>query len=157
VTTEDLRPDDRGLLPPGVHAVDTDKVHALFGQIQGSTHRSTLCGKLMEYIEELRKNRIGESIVIDGSFVMTSVDEPSDIDVVVLMPAKWSATELRPIEEHLLGRSVRRRYRVEVTPAVVGSEHAQNRIEFYRQVNPKWCQAFGWQAHLQKGLVEVRL
>lgn len=149
--------DDNGLLPLGMHDVTWEMVTELFGRIQRTTRRHELCDKLREYIDELRKAGLGDAIVIDGSFVMGSVDEPSDIDVVVLMPPGWEAEELRPVEEKLLGNAARRTYRVQVSALTKDSTAAVERVDFYRQVNTKWCERFGWPVGLKKGLLRMTL
>ena len=78
--------DERGLLPPGVHDASLDELDQYFGRFQRTDQRISLCKKLKEYITALRLAEIKCSLIIDGSFIMTGVDEPDDIDLVLVLP-----------------------------------------------------------------------
>lgn len=95
--------DERGLLPPGVHDVTREEIGNLFGQAQHSQKRAELFSKLCEYLDQLREQLPVVSVVIDGSFVMGSVDEPKDIDLLLEMPPTWDVkAELDPIHYGLV-------------------------------------------------------
>jgi hypothetical protein len=81
--------DDRKLLVPGVHEVSLDTVKQYFGQFQRSDRGMTLFAKLTEYLEAVKRAGCGHCVVVDGSFVMACVDEPDDIDLVLVLPPDW--------------------------------------------------------------------
>ncbi len=66
-----------------------DEVKNMFGIFQRSDRRQRFFNKLSEYINSLRKADCGQSLLVDGSFVMACIDEPDDIDVILVLPAEW--------------------------------------------------------------------
>src|SRR5205809_42644 len=97
--------DDRQLLLPGVHQVSMETVKDHFGKFQRSDRRMKLFAKLTEYLDAVKKADCGASVVIDGSFVMACIDEPEDIDVVLVLPADWDdAADLRPYQYNLVSK-----------------------------------------------------
>lgn len=149
--------DQRGLLPEGVHEVTLEQVGELFGRIQRTTRRLEMFGKLREYVEQLKRWELAEAVIIDGSFVMGSVDQPSDIDMIVLLCEAATQRELKPVEENLLGKPARKQYRVEAKPAAPHSSQEASWVDFFGQVNTKWCSEFQWPNRLRKGLLRVTL
>ena len=154
-----LELNERGLLPVAVHDADLAEVQALFGGFQRSDRRIKLFDKLKEYIGELRQAAIRGWLIVDGSFVMRCVDEPEDIDVILVLPADWDlSAELRPFQYTLVSkRNVKRRYPIEVFPAVDGSETEKYWTAYFQQVNVKWCREFCFENGSQKGLARIAL
>lgn len=97
--------DDRGLLPPGVHEASWEVVEEQFARFQRTDRRLKLFGKLRDYAREVKRSGCGTGIVIDGSFVMPCVDEPEDIDVILVLPADWDlSADLKPYQYNLVSK-----------------------------------------------------
>src|SRR5262249_54520687 len=98
-------------------------------------------------------------VILDGSFVMGCIDEPSDIDLILILPPDWDLeAELKPYLYNLVSkRRARREYRVEVIAALPGSVRERDAIKLFRRVNVKWCNKFGWADKLKEGIVRVTL
>ena len=77
---------DQGYLPPGVHDASLQEVEQLFARFQRTDRRITLFGKLAAYLREVKRAGCGVAVVLDGSFVIACVDEPEDIDLVLILP-----------------------------------------------------------------------
>jgi len=151
--------DERKLLTPGVHEVTRKVVMESFGAFQKSDQRPKLFAKLVEYLDALSRAGIGGSVIINGSFVMACIDEPEDIDVVLILAPGWdSKVELRPFEYNLVSkRMVRKVFAVDVFVAEAGSKVETAWIDFFGQVTPKWSRHFGWPKDLRKGILRVVL
>jgi hypothetical protein len=143
------------LLLPGIHDATLETVRERFGCFQHSDRRCKLFAKLMEYVVEAQ--RAGCEIIVDGSFVMSDIDEPDDIDLVIVYPENWDMrTELKPFEYNLISRrSVRKKFGFDVFAARANSPEWRQWIEFFSKVNPKWCQPYKIPAGTCKGLVRV--
>ncbi len=149
--------DEYGHLPPGVHTATIEEVERLYGVFQRSDCRPALLRKLKEYLGEVRQAGWKAEVIIDGSFVMKKVDEPDDIDIILVMPPGWDmAADLQPFEYNLMSkRQVRRRFGFDVFPVRHGSPEYARWTDFFIQVNPKWNERFGFPLGLQKGIVRI--
>lgn len=149
--------DARGLLPPGVHDATLDEVKQSFAQFQRTDRRLTLFDKLKAYLAEVAKTGWACQVVIDGSFIMPAVDEPNDIDMILVFPSDWDLTSsLRPFEYNLVSKSfTKREYKVEVFAVTDGSARHHHFLGFFAQVREEWCRKFGWPDDTIKGLVRV--
>ena len=149
--------DDRKLLPQGVHDASLGEVEQTFGRFQRSDRRPTLFRKLRDYLSELRKADCAQAVIINGSFVMCCVDEPADIDLIVVLPENWDKTaNLKPHHYNLLSRRrVTKDVGFDVFPVMPGSAEEQEWVSFFSDVNPKWLNEFGWPSDSRKGLVRV--
>lgn len=149
--------DAHGLLPPGVYDCLLEDVERLFGQFQRSDRRLRLFAHLREYIDQLQKAEIKAQVIIDGSFVMGCVDEPEDIDVILVLPPEWSLQgELKPFEYNLVGRKrVRVRFGFDVLPVDAGTDAERERIAFFQQTNPKWRRQLNLPLAERKGLLRI--
>lgn len=149
--------DERKLLHPGVHDASMETVEALFGKFQRSDRRMNLFAKLTEFVEAVKKAGCGSSVIIDGSFVMGCVDEPDDIDIVLVLPPGWdSQAELRPFQYNLVSKSaVRQTYPFDLFVVKNGSAEEAVWIEFFGQVTPDWSKHFGWPKDLRKGILRI--
>jgi hypothetical protein len=72
-----------GTLPPGIHQATLDEVFAAFPAI--SARRQALNQALWYCIAVVRRLRLADKIILDGSYITTKRD-PSDVDMVVLTP-----------------------------------------------------------------------
>jgi hypothetical protein len=149
--------DERGLMPPGVHDATLEEVDQYFGRFQRTDQRITLCKKLKEYVVALRSAEINCSLILDGSFIMIGVDEPEDIDLVLVLPEDWDTNaDLRPYQYNVVSkRRVRQAYRFDLFAVRKNSPEEQEWIAFFGHVNLKWCTMFGWPEDTTKGLVRV--
>ncbi len=151
--------DDRKLLPPGVHDASLRVVEKLFGRFQRSDRRPRLFRKLRDYLAAVKQAGCGSSVIINGSFVMGCVDEPEDIDLILVLPADWDeAADLRPYQYNLVSkRRVKREFGLDVSVVKPDSEREREWLGFFSRVNVKWCAQFGWPDKLTKGIVRVTL
>ncbi|MCI0376834.1 MAG: hypothetical protein L0215_04460 [Gemmataceae bacterium] len=151
--------DDRKLLPDGVHESSLKEVEEFFGGFQKSDRRLKLFKKLRDYLAAVKKAGCGTSVIINGSFVMGCVDEPDDIDVILVLPADWDGdADLKPYQYNLVSkRRVKKSYGFDMVSVQPDSDQEKEWISFFCQVNVKWCTAFGWPDKLTKGIVRVAL
>ena len=148
-----------GVLPVAIHDGELDEIESLFGGFQGSNRRMTLFAKLKEYVAALRNADIRGWLIVDGSFVMSCIDEPEDIDVVLVLAADWDLkADLRPFQYNLVSkRDVNRNFPIEVLPALAGSDAEKKWTEYFQQINVKWYEPHGFANGSQKGLVRIAL
>jgi hypothetical protein len=154
-----LQLDERMLLPDGVHDATLDQVGELFGTFQKSDRRMALFAKLAEYVRCLRTANISGSLIVDGSFVMGGVDEPGDIDVVLVLPTTWVLTaDLAPFQYNLVSkRDVKRRFPFDVFTVVEGSATETKWTSFFQKVNVKWYEPCNLPLGSTKGLVRIAI
>ena len=74
--------EENGYLPPGIHRATLDEIEARFGR-EPEIRRVQM--ESLRWLVDLAKRAGAERLVINGSFV-TDVDEPNDIDCVLLIP-----------------------------------------------------------------------
>lgn len=136
--------DDRRLLPPGIHDATLDEVEEFFGRFQRTDRRSELFKRLNRYFEAVRRTGWACQVILDGSFVMPPVDEPDDIDIILVMPEGWDVTaDLRPFEYNVVSkRYTKREYKIEVYPVLPGSEAEKKFLDLFAQVRIEWCRQF---------------
>lgn len=145
--------DDRGLLPAGVHEATLEEIEEHFARFQRSDRRIKLTAKLRAYLAEVTKSIPGCVAVVDGSFVMVTIDEPDDIDLVLGLPADWDQqAALSPRQYNLVSRRRSKKdFEIDVFAFPVGSDEFNRWVGYFTQVNVKWCEGFGWPAGLTKG------
>jgi hypothetical protein len=151
--------DDQGLLPPGVHDLTIEQIEELFGRFQRSDRRPRLFRKLREYVEELRFSGWQVQVIVNGSFVMGCVNEPDDIDLVVVLPKGWNtATMLRPFEYNLLSKKrTRKRFGFDVFVVRQSSREHKKMLRFFGGIADKWHDEFGLSYRSKKGLARIVL
>jgi len=152
-------PIEYNLLPPGLHETSLEGVGERYGSFQGSDRRCRLFAKLKEYTEEIGKAASGAVVIVDGSFVMGGVDSPDDIDLILIMPDGWDfAAELKPFQYNIASKKmVKRKYGFDVRTVRANSPEMEEWVEFFSQVNVKWCATMGIPAGTKKGLVRISL
>ena len=150
-----------GILPPGIHEMNMDEVGRLFGNIPKSSHRLALFEKLTKYIKQLQTLPIGIAIIVDGSFVMTCVEMPKDIDVILVMPKEWSKTieKISPECYNLLSSMA---VEAEFTGIhlFVADEHSPLYHSWIRQfsnIKGDWHFMFDIPYNMSKGLIRITL
>jgi hypothetical protein len=144
--------DDRRLLPPGLHDATLQEVQEWFGNFQCSDRRMILFEKLKRFLAELRRTGWDCTVLLDGSFVMPPVDEPNDIDVILVMPKDWDMTaDLRPFEYNVVSKKyTKAEYQIEVY-AVLPESDAETRMRaLFEQIRIEWCRQFSWPVDSRK-------
>jgi hypothetical protein len=151
--------DDRKLLPAGVHEASMEEIEERFARFQKSERRLKLFRRLREYLTAVAEAACGAAVIVDGSFVMACVDEPHDIDLILVLPENWDTTaDLKPYQYNLVSkRRVKREYGFDILVVAPGSADEQEWTDFFGQVNVKWCKEFGWPMTSTKGIVRVWL
>jgi hypothetical protein len=150
--------DEHGLLKPGEHDKTLNEVESYFGAFQRSDRRPRLFAKLREFVLAVRAVSTEISLIIDGSFVMKSVDEPNDIDLIIILPQQWDFSEdLPPFKYNVVSKKmVKRLFGFDVLVARAGGRTEATYLEFFSRVNVKWVGKFGVSAGMKKGLVRCR-
>jgi hypothetical protein len=148
-----------GLLPPGVHDATLDGIERQFGAFKGSDRRIRLFAKLKDFAKEVAKAAPGAVLIVDGSFVMGGVDNPDDIDLIMVMSDGWDFTaDLRPFQYNIASRRmVKRIYGFDMLVVRANSVEMEMWIEFFSQVNVKWFTKLAIPVGTKKGLVRIRL
>lgn len=149
---------EQKLLPEGLHDMTLEQIGRLFAPLYERPQRRKLFQKLTAYMTELRNSDLNAWVILNGSFVMACVDEPGDIDLIVVMPADWERSDdLRPFEYNLVStRAARRKYGFDVFAVRDGSEEKAKWIEFFTQVDAKWSRPpHGLPIDCKKGLVRI--
>lgn len=141
---------ENGFLPEGIHEASLEEVRERFGRFQRTDRRSDLFTRLSHYLAEVRTSGFVIAVIVDGSYVTTK-DEPSDIDLIlVLRPDHDYRAELRPFEYNALSKCrVRRRFRFDILIARQGSDEHMKYLDLFQRVKGV--------PDLRKGVVEVRL
>jgi hypothetical protein len=116
--------DERKLLAAGVQEATLDVVEKHFSRFQRTGRRIRLFEKLRDYLAAVKKANCGSAAIIDGSFVMACVDEPEDIDLILVLPPGWDDTaELQPYQYNLLSKKrVKQEFGLEVFPVGAGTK-----------------------------------
>ena len=149
--------DGRRLLPEGIHHATMVEIDKHFATFQRSDRRIRLFEHLKRYVREIQTAQWNVSIIIDGSFIMPPVDEPGDIDVILVLPQDWdNDADLRPFEYNLLSkRVVKREYKFDLVAVRKGSSEEEHWVRFFSQVKVDWCRMFGWPEDSKKGIVRI--
>jgi predicted nucleotidyltransferase len=139
---------EEGFLPAGIHVASLEEVQERFGRFQRTDRRPALFAKLSTYLAEVRASGLVVAVIVDGSFV-TAKDEPSDIDLILVLQSDYQdRADLRPFEYNALSkRRVRRRYRFDVVVAPDGSDIYNEAVNFFQGVRDR--------LDLRKGVVKV--
>ena len=139
---------EAGLLPEGIHDASKEDLRESFGRFQRTDRRSALYKKLSEFMGELRATGLIAAVIVDGSFV-TSKDEPSDIDMMLVLRQDHDFNaDPKPFEYNVLSkRRVRGRFRFDILVAREGSAEYEQGVNFFQGVKGR--------PGLRKGVVKV--
>ena len=150
---------EKSILPDGIHDASLEEVEQLFGTFQKTSKRCSLFKKLAEYIAEVRKAGIASAVILDGSFIMGCIDEPDDIDIILVLPTDWDLTkDLLPFQYNLVSkRDIKRKYPFDCKAVRSGSPEESEWIEFFSQVNVKWYEPYQFSVGATKGLVRIAI
>jgi predicted nucleotidyltransferase len=139
-----------GLLPEGVHDCTLDEIRDRFGAFQRTDHRCRLFERLERYVAAARASGLVVAVIVDGSFV-TAKDEPSDVDVIVVLRKDhdFRAT-LRPMEYNVVASGqIRRMYRVDAVVARSDSDDFVRFVALFSLLRD--------QPDARKGMVRIRI
>jgi hypothetical protein len=147
------------LLHPGIHEATIQEVEEVFGGFQGTDQRPKLVAKLAEYVAALRSAGFSGCLIVDGSFVMASVDEPEDVDLILVLPANWDLTaDLKLFQYNLISkRDIKRRFPFDVITVREGSIEEARWTDFFGKVGIKWYDRCNLPEGRRKGLVRIAL
>ena len=81
---------DNGYLPPGVYAASLDEIAERFGS-QSDVRRAEM--ESLRWLVPLTRGAGVKRLIINGSFV-TNVDEPNDVDCVLLTDENYPRDQL---------------------------------------------------------------
>lgn len=124
-----------GRLPPGVHELTLPDVKRMFGTFMSSDRRPRLFEKLEQLVELARRVSFVRYLIINGSFV-TSVSEPGDIDLILVIDAAiLTAASWSPMEYSLLSsKRIRRNYPFDVLVAPETSQAFAEYLDLFARV-----------------------
>lgn len=90
---------------------------------------------------------------------MACVDEPEDIDLILVLPKSWDwDVALKPFQYNLISKKrVKLEYGFDLILVGEGTKDEQEWTSFFSQVNTKWSRKFGWPTKITKGLVRILL
>ena len=127
--------DSEGFLPVGIHSCSFDELRERFARFQRSDRRIRLCDKLEKYVKELASTGLAKALIVDGSFV-TAIDEPGDIDLVLVLTADHDMdATVRPFEYNTLSkRMVSKLYSFDLLVAIEDSPELEKYLSFFQQV-----------------------
>jgi hypothetical protein len=139
-----------GLLPDGVHDCTLDEIRERFGAFQRTDRRCRLFERLERYVAAARASGLVVAVIVDGSFV-TAKDEPSDVDVIVVLRKDHDfGTTLRPMEYNVVAKGqVRRLYRLDALIGQLGERELDEHTVLFARVRG--------QPGISKGMVRIVL
>ena len=154
-----LELNEKQVLPDGIHEAALEDLRDVFGRFQRSDRRMKLCDKLAEYLEELKGAGIAEAVIVDGSFIMGCIDEPEDIDLILVLAESWDMTQsLRPFQYNLVSKkAVKRNFPFDLFTVRSGSAEEAYWTNFFFKVNVKWYDEYDFPDGSTKGLVRISL
>lgn len=149
--------DERGLLPLGVHDASIVEIEEQFGRFQSTDRRCRLFARLREFVAAVNRTGWDCTIFVDGSFVMQAVDQPDDVDVLLVLPADWDmGADLKPFQYNVVSnRFTKKEYEVDVFTGPHGSRTTTEILQYFQQVKADRCRALGWPLGTPKGIVRL--
>jgi len=147
-----------GLLPVGVHNCTLSEIAAMFGGFQRSDKRLKLFERLRVFVDAVWKVDDDIHVVVDGSFIMGKVDEPADVDVILVFPVTWDlSADLPPFKYNIVSkRMVRKLHGFDMLVCIAGETSEVEAFEFFSRVNVKWHEPLGIPTVARKGLIRVQ-
>lgn len=141
--------------------MDMEEVGRRFGNIPTLPHRLHLFDTLQKYVERLQSLQIGIALIVDGSFVMASIEKPADIDVVLVMPEGWEKpVEKIPQEQYNLLSPVSVENVFVGLHLFVAAENSplyNSWIRWFSKIKGDWRIMFDIPHNVSKGLIRVTL
>ena len=125
----------QGVLPAGIHRGTLDEIELRWGTFQRSDRRPQLLIILREFVQEVKRCRWIQRLLLTGSFV-TEKNEPNDIDVLLVFEQGADFIALRPHEYNVLYQAgVQRRFGPVIDLHVVedSSEAMERWLRFFQR------------------------
>lgn len=124
-----------GLLPSGIHPCTPEEIEEYFGRFTTSDRRMRLMADLRRYIDEVRQARIGDHLIVDGSFV-TNNPEPNDVDVLLVLRDDVDLTrEVPPFQYNVRSKGyVRKHFRLDFYFGFASDDSSRSMIALFRGV-----------------------
>lgn len=137
---------ENGCLPSGIHDASLDELRERFGE---TSRRRALLKNLDQYLNELRKWPVAQAVIVDGSFV-TEVEEPNDIDLVLILRDDYDLSRsVSPFEYNLRSRRrVQKIFGLDLFVVRPNSVDYDRFVDFFSQIRNQPGQT--------KGLVRVQ-
>jgi len=137
-----------GLLPAGIFDCTLEEVRQRFGGFQGSDRRLRLFARFEEFMSVIRRSKLFEAVLIDGSFV-TEKAAPNDIDLIALLHRGHDFERVFPMFEYaLLSRHLlRQRFGFDVVLVERDSALYDKAVGFFERVRES--------TDLRKGLLRL--
>ncbi|NOT57603.1 MAG: hypothetical protein HOP18_23605 [Deltaproteobacteria bacterium] len=126
---------EQGVLPPGIHTATLEEIEARYGKFQRSDRRARLLATVCEFVHEVRTCRWVHRVLLAGSLV-TSKDEPDDIDILLVFERHADFVGLLPHEYNVLYQTgAHRRFGpvLDLHVAEEGSEALERLLKFFQR------------------------
>ena len=152
--------DETQVLPVGIHDATLDEIETAFGTWENTKVRPKLFEKLKLYVAAVKRTGLQCTIIANGSFVMRKIDDPDDIDAIIVVPAKvfdeLEADTLPLYHFNIIDKGFcMREYRIDIKPCAADSEEYHNWEGFFTQVSMKRAAEHGLPHGSKKGLVRI--
>jgi len=136
-----------GLLPAGIHKASLEELKERFAVFDRSDRRLRVFDRLANLLDEAKKSRIVQRVLIAGSFV-TAEPEPNDFDCILVLDPTIVGRTLPPFQYNLVSRRMARRmFGGDIMPALDGSAALAEYVDFFQTTRDGE----------QMGLVEIEL
>ena len=150
-----------GILPSGIHEMSLEELASLFDGFPKSPCRLRLFETLKKYVQRLQTLKIGTALIVDGSFMMSCVETPKDIDVILVMPKEWDTTlEKIPQEYYNLLSPVGSEAEFAKIHLFIAADHSweyHEWIRYFSGIKEDWRFIFDIPHNVSKGLIRVML
>ena len=125
----------QGVLPPGIHKAALEEIEARYEKFQRSDRRARLLAIVREFVQEVRTCRWVQRVLLAGSLV-TSKDEPDDIDILLVFERHADFVGLLPHEYNVLYQTGAQQHFGSVLDLHVveeGSEALERLLRFFQR------------------------
>ena len=137
-----------GMLPVGIFDCTLEEIRQRFGAFKCSDRRPRLFARFEDLVIAMKRAKIFEAVLIDGSFV-TDKPVPNDIDLVAVLRPGHDFERVFPMFEYaLLSRQLlRQRFGFDVMVVERDSSLYNKAVEFFGRVRES--------TQLRKGLLRL--
>ncbi len=121
-----------GLLPAGIHQASLAELKQRFAVFERSDRRLRVFDRLANLLDEAKKSRIVQRVLIAGSLV-TAKPEPNDFDCILVLDPTIVGRTLPPFQYNLVSRRMARRmFGGDIMPALDGSAALAEYVDFFQ-------------------------
>jgi hypothetical protein len=118
-------------LPPGIHRATFAEFEAIFSRFDRSDRRISICRRIRQLFDEVRRLGFVKRMLVAGSFV-TAKPEPNDFDCLLILDPEVRQRELRPFEYRVVSRgAARKAFGGDVIALTAGSSECDEYLEFF--------------------------